>query len=221
MLLARLRAWSIMGESRDILVSWTSTIFQDNSEQSSFIWSLEWRLVHLYRGHLQSTITNCSLLYQMSYIALEVWEKMAMPVARVSVSTLIKNDSQLEHIHIFALLTVLFSLLGIPIVLAGITLTSTDRRNIRSINVLSCKTIPGDFRKPRVVLHIFGTSMKVAQSLCQIRCDELREQVDGVWVKIGRVLDTAAENVLVDLDGRATVPEGCEAAQHFEDKNSK
>jgi hypothetical protein len=115
----------------------------------------------------------------------------------------------------------LFSLLGIPIVLTGITLTSADRRNIRSINVLSCKTIPGDLREPRVVLHIFGTSMKVAQSLGQIRCDELREQVDGVRVKVGWVLDTTPENVLVDLDGRATVPEGCEAAQHFEDKNSK
>jgi hypothetical protein len=115
----------------------------------------------------------------------------------------------------------LFSLLGIPIVLTGITLTSADRGYIRSINVLSCKAIPGDFREPRVVLHILGTSMKVAQSLGQVRCDELREQVDGVRVKVGRVLDTTPENVLIDLDGRATVPEGCEAAQHFKDKNSK
>lgn len=176
---------------------------------------------HLDRVHLQSMIFKVHCLIKGVYW-LEVGEKVAMPVARDLISSCIQqSDSRLGHIRILALLAVFFSLLGIPIVLTGIALTTPDRWNIRSINVLSCKTIPCDLCEPRVVLHIFGTSMKVPQSLGQVRCDELREQVDGIRVKVGWILDTTPENVFVDLDGRAAVPEGCEAAQHFEDKNSK
>jgi hypothetical protein len=54
-----------------------------------------------------------------------------------------------------------------------------------------------------------------------VRCDELREQIDGVWVHIRGKLDLPSQNVLVYLDRGATVPERGEPAQHFKDENSQ
>jgi hypothetical protein len=52
-------------------------------------------------------------------------------------------------------------------------------------------------------------------------CDELREQVLGVRVDVRRVLDSPFEDVLVNLQWRASIPEGRESAEHFEDENTE
>jgi hypothetical protein len=52
-------------------------------------------------------------------------------------------------------------------------------------------------------------------------CDEFGEQVLRVWVDVRWVLDAALEDVFVDLQWRASIPEGCETAKHLEDENAE
>lgn len=72
-----------------------------------------------------------------------------------------------------------------------------------------------------MVHNVFAATVQVAQPLGQIRRDELLQEVVGVGVDVGRVLYSRLENVFVDLHGRAAVPKGREAAQHFEDEDAQ
>jgi hypothetical protein len=40
-------------------------------------------------------------------------------------------------------------------------------------------------------------------------------------VDVRRILHAALEDVFVDLQWRASVPEGCEPAKHFEDEDTQ
>jgi hypothetical protein len=117
--------------------------------------------------------------------------------------------------------TVRLILLGVLVKLAGVTLAGSNGRYVRGINVFPQKSVPCDLCKPRMVLDILGSSMKIAQALCQVWCDQLRQQVDRIWVHVRREFDLSAKNVFVDLDGRTAVPERSEAAEHFKYKNSQ
>ena len=124
-------------------------------------------------------------------------------------------------LRIITLFAVLLSLLGILVKLASISSTSFDWWHIRCINVLLDQSLPGDLGKPRVVLDILTTTMEIAQSLGQVCCNELHKQILSIVVDVWRIFDSALEDVLVDLDRRATVPEWCEAAQHLKDQDTK
>ena len=123
--------------------------------------------------------------------------------------------------RILACLAILLSLLRIFVEQARITDAALDRRHVRRVNVFLSQTLPSDFGKPRVIHDIATATVQVAQALGQIMCDELREQVLRVRVDIRRVLDSAFEDVLVNLQWRASIPEGCKSAKHFEDENSE
>ena len=72
-----------------------------------------------------------------------------------------------------------------------------------------------------MVHNVLAAAVQVAQSLGEVGCDELLQQVVGVRVDVRWVLDSRLEDVFVDLHGGATIPEGSEAAEHFEDENAK
>jgi len=63
--------------------------------------------------------------------------------------------------------------------------------------------------------------VQVAQSLGQVMCDQLAEEVLRIGVDVWWVLDSSAQNVLVNLERAARVPERSETTQHFEDENTK
>lgn len=123
--------------------------------------------------------------------------------------------------RILACLAILLSLLRIFVEQARITDAALDRRHVRRVNVFLSQTLPSDFGKPRVIHDIATATVQVAQTLGQIVCDELREQILRVRVDVWRVLDSAFEDILVNLQWRASIPEGCEAAEHFEDENTE
>ena len=123
--------------------------------------------------------------------------------------------------RILACLTILLSLFRVLVEQASITNAALDRRHIRRIDVFLGQTLPSDLGKPRMVHDIATATVQVAQTFGQIMCDELREQVLRVRVDIRRVLDSAFEDVLVNLQWRASIPEGCESAEHFEDENTE
>jgi hypothetical protein len=68
-----------------------------------------------------------------------------------------------------------------------------------------------------MVLDITGATVQVAEALGEVGCDQLREQIDCVGVQVWRILDFAPQDILVDFDWRAAVPEGSESTQHFKD----
>lgn len=111
---------------------------------------------------------------------------------------------------------VCFVLLGILVELAGISLSRSHRWYVRRIDVLPEKSIPGDFGKPGMVLDIIRSSVKITQSFCQIRSDELGKEVDGIWVHIRRVLDLASKNILIDFNRRPAVPKRSKPTEHLE-----
>ena len=47
------------------------------------------------------------------------------------------------------------------------------------------------------------------------------EEILGVWVDVWWVFDTAFEDIFVDFHRGPAVPEGGEAAEHFEDEDSE
>jgi hypothetical protein len=104
-----------------------------------------------------------------------------------------------KNLRILACLTILLSLLRVLVEKASITDATLDRRHIRRIDILLGQTLPSDLGEPRVVHDIATATVQVAQTLGQIMCDELREQVLGVRVDIRRILDSAFEDVLVNL----------------------
>jgi hypothetical protein len=123
--------------------------------------------------------------------------------------------------RIFTRQPILFRLFGVLVEQARITNAALDRRHVRRVNVLLGQTLPRHLGKPRVVHDITAATVQVAQTLGQVVCDEFGEQVLRVWVNVRRVLDAALEDVFVNLQRRAGIPEGCETAKHFEDENAE
>lgn len=125
------------------------------------------------------------------------------------------------HARVVACLTVCFRLFWILIELAGVAHAGAHWGNVWRVNVLLLQPVPRDLGEPRVVHNVLAAAVQVAESLGQIGRDELLQQVMGVGVDVGRILDARLEDVFVDLHGRAAVPEGREAAQHLEDEDAK
>ena len=125
-----------------------------------------------------------------------------------------------EYVRIVALQAIVLGFFGILIVLAGIALSTTDRWDVRCVDVLAGEPIPSDLGEPGMVLDILGPAVQVAETLGEIGRDQLREQIHGVIVQVRRVLDLATQDILIDLDCRSTVPEWSEPAQHFKDQDS-
>lgn len=152
---------------------------------------------------------------------LEVEEKLAVAEEGMSVFSNESLQRGGKNLRILACLAILLSLLRVLVEQARITDTALDRRHVGSVNVFLGQTLPSDFGEPRVVHDIATATVQVAKTFGQIVCDEFREQVLGVRVDVRRVLDSAFEDVLVNLQWRASIPEGCESAQHFEDENTE
>ena len=152
---------------------------------------------------------------------LEVEEKLAVAGKILSVFTSSECSGVGSNSRILACLTILLSLFRVLVEQASITNAALDRRHIRRIDVFLGQTLPSDLGKPRMVHDIATATVQVAQTLRQIMCDELREQVLRVRVDVRRVLDAAFEDVLVNLQWRTSIPEGCESAKHFEDQNTE
>lgn len=72
-----------------------------------------------------------------------------------------------------------------------------------------------------MLLDIIRAAVQVTQTLGQVCGDQLRKEVNGIGVQVWRILDFSAEDVLVDLDRRAAVPERRKPAQHFENQNTQ
>ena len=67
------------------------------------------------------------------------------------------------------------------------------------------------------MLHdIFRASMQVTQPFGQVGSDQSFEEILRIWMDVRWILDLPFQNVLIDFHGRATVPERCKAAKHFE-----
>jgi hypothetical protein len=124
-------------------------------------------------------------------------------------------------VWVFTSHAILFGFFRIAVVLTRISLATADGRHVRSIDILAGQTVPGDLGKPRMVLDIIGAAMEVSQALGQISRDKLRQQIDGVWVQVGRVFYPTTQDILVDLDRGATVPERRETTQHLKDQDTQ
>jgi len=72
-----------------------------------------------------------------------------------------------------------------------------------------------------MVHYILAAAGQVAEALGQVGGDQAGEEVLSVGVDVGRVLDAAFEDVFVDFHRGARVPEGGEAAEHFEDEDAE
>lgn len=83
------------------------------------------------------------------------------------------NEAEAQNVLIFTLNAIVFRLLGVFIILAGITLTTPDGWDIGRIDVLPSQSVPSDLGEPGVVLDIFGATVEVAQTLGQIGGDQL------------------------------------------------
>jgi hypothetical protein len=123
--------------------------------------------------------------------------------------------------RIITRLSILFRLFRVLVEQACITDTALDRRHVRGVNVLLGQTLPSHLGEPRVVHDIAAAAVQVTQTLGQVVCDKLGEEVLRVGVNVRWVLDATLEDVFVDLQWRAGVPEGCETAKHFEDENAE
>jgi hypothetical protein len=125
------------------------------------------------------------------------------------------------HARVVPCLTVCFRLLWILIELASVTDASSDRGHVGRVNVLLLQPVPRNLREPRMVHNVLAAAMEIAKSFSKIRGNELLQEVMRIGVDVGRVFDARFEDVFVDLHGRATIPEGCEAAEHFENEYTK
>lgn len=72
-----------------------------------------------------------------------------------------------------------------------------------------------------MILDIGTTTVQVTKSLRKIGGDELYEKILSVMVDVWWILDTSLQDVFIDFDRRASVPEWGEAAEHFEDQNTQ
>jgi hypothetical protein len=125
------------------------------------------------------------------------------------------------HARVVACLTVRLRLFRILIELAGIAHTRADRGHVWRVNVLLLQSVPCHLGEPGVVHNVLAAAVQVAESLGEVGCDELLQEVVRVGVDVWRVLYARLEDVFVDLHGRAAVPEGGESAQHFEDEDAE
>ena len=152
----------------------------------------------------------------------EVKEQLAVTRAKkVSTCDQLRKLSKGRNSRIITRLSILFRLFRVLVEQACITNTALDRWHIRCVNVLLGQTLPGHLGKPRMVHDIAAATVQVAQTLGQVVCDEFGEKILRIRVDVRWVLDAALENVFVDLQWRAGVPEGCETAKHFEDENAE
>lgn len=133
----------------------------------------------------------------------------------------LRDDKTPGHLRIIPCISVRFRLLGIPVEQACISLSCPDRWYVGSIDIPPQKPIPCNLCKPGVSLHILRATPQVSKTLGEIRSDKLGEEIDGIRVHIGRILDLPSEDILVDLHRRATIPEWREATEHLENKDSK
>ena len=63
--------------------------------------------------------------------------------------------------------------------------------------------------------------MQVTKPFRQVGRDELLQQILRVRVDVRGVLDASAQDIFVDFERGAAVPEGSEATEHFEDENAE
>lgn len=125
------------------------------------------------------------------------------------------------NLRVLASLTVLFGLLRVLVEQAGITNAALDRRHIWRVDVFLGQTLPSHFSEPGMIHHVATTAVQVAQTLGQVMCNELGEQVLCIGMDVRRILDATFEDVLIDFEWRASVPEGSKATEHFEDEDAK
>jgi hypothetical protein len=107
--------------------------------------------------------------------------------------------SQEGNSRIFTRQSILFRLFRVLVEQACITNTALDRRDVGCVNVLLGQTLPGHLGEPSVIHDITAATVQVTQTLGQVVCDELGEQVLRVWVDVRWVLDAALEDVFVNL----------------------
>jgi hypothetical protein len=150
---------------------------------------------------------------------LKVWEQVSVTVR--TRQNVIYGVRRTLHARVITSLTVCLRLLWILIELAAVAHAGAHRRHVGRVNVLLLQPVPRDLGEPRVVHDVLAAAVEVAEALGQVGGDELLQQVVGVRVDVWRVLDPRLEDVFVDLHGRAAVPEGREAAQHFEDEDAE
>jgi hypothetical protein len=131
------------------------------------------------------------------------------------------NRDWKQNLRIVAHASICFSLFWVLVEKTGITLTTLDWRHIRSIYILLCQSLPGDLGEPRVLHDILAATVQVSKTLGQVVGDEFAQQILSIRVDVGRVLDSAAKDVFINLEGTARVPEGSETAEHFEDEDSE
>ena len=126
-----------------------------------------------------------------------------------------------RNLRVVTHLTIGLGLLWVLVEKTCVTDTSSYGGYIRRINVLSCQTLPGDFSKPWVLHDVFAAAVQVSQSLSKVVGDELGQEILSVWMDIWRELDSTTQNVLVDLQGTARIPERRETTQHLEYQDAK
>lgn len=126
-----------------------------------------------------------------------------------------------RHARVVASLAIRLRLFRVLVELAGVADTSTDRWHVRRVNVLFLQPVPRYLCEPGMVHYVLAAAVQVAKSLGQVGGDELLQQIMRVGVDVRRVFDARLEDVFVDFHRRAAVPEGSEAAQHFEDEDAE
>lgn len=130
-------------------------------------------------------------------------------------------DEAGRYLRIISRCPIRLRFFGVLVEETCISCTSTDGRHVWRINILLGKSLPSDLCKPRVVHDILAASVQVTQSLRQVGCDELAKQILCVRVDVRWVLDAALEDVFVDFERRARIPERCETCQHLKDENAQ
>lgn len=148
---------------------------------------------------------------------LEVEEELAMAIVKMSAMPINGIQYSEGYSRVLAGLTVLLGLLRVLVEQAGITDTALDRRHIRRVDVFFSQTLPSHFGEPGMIHHVATTAVQVAQTLGQIMCDELGEQVLCIRMDVRWILDATFQDVLIDFEWRASVPEGSKTTEHFED----
>jgi hypothetical protein len=77
------------------------------------------------------------------------------------------------HARVITSLTVCLCFLRILIELTGVADASSDRGHIGRVNVLLLQAVPRDLGKPRMVHYVLAAAVQIAESLGQVRGDEL------------------------------------------------
>jgi len=125
------------------------------------------------------------------------------------------------NLRIIAHMSIGFRLLWVLVEQACITDATSDWWHIGSIDVLLSQAFPRHLREPRMLHYILAASVQVSKTLRQVVRDQLAQEILRIWMDVRRVLDSAAKNVLVDLERTAGIPEWCKTAKHLEDQDTK